>query len=120
MKPTQAALCAVLVLASACATQRSQTREPASTAQAKPEDRAKPDEQPGKEAQEKKKKPKSEEKLVCEWVEPDIGSRVPQKVCHPANELHSERSEEPQAPADSLLPLPPGIQTNHTLMNGPG
>lgn len=116
MKLTQAALCAILLVASACATQRSQTREPASTAQAKP------DEQANKAAQEKKKKAKSDEKkLVCEWVEPDIGSRLPQKVCHPANELQSRRSFEPQPPAGGRVPGPPAIQVNGMMaMNGPG
>jgi hypothetical protein len=115
MKLTQAALSAVLLVAPACATQRSQTREPASTAQAKPDAPA------NKTAEEKKKKAKGDEKLICEWVEPDIGSRLPQKVCHPANELQSGRSLEPQAPAGGRVPGPPAIQVNGMMaMNGPG
>jgi hypothetical protein len=112
MKLTQAALSAVLLVAPACATQRSQTREPASTAQAKPDAPA------NKTAEEKKKKAKGDEKLVCEWVEPDIGSHMPQKVCHNPNEIQSEKSDGQQAAGRGYVQSPPSPQPRAPFNGG--
>jgi hypothetical protein len=111
MKLAEAALSAILLVAPACATQRSQTREPAITAQAKPDAAA------NKAAQAKKKQAKGDDQLICEWVDPDIGSHLQQKICHDPNEVQPE-SDEPKEPAGGFVPSRPSIQTRTGASGG--
>lgn len=108
MKLTQAALSALLLVVSACATQRSQTREPATTAQ-KEGAKANPPAQA-------KKVAGNDDKLICEWLAPDTGSHIPQKVCHLANEVQPE-PDEPDGPAGGFTPAP-SIQTKTGIHGG--
>jgi hypothetical protein len=100
MKLTQAAFAAILLVASACATKHSQSRDPSGTAEVKQGAQA------NKTAQAKKDK---NDELICEWVEPDTGSHLAQKVCHYPNEVTPE-SEDPQAPPGGFVPSRPTIQ----------
>jgi hypothetical protein len=111
MKLTEAALSAILLVAPACATQRSQTRELASTAQAKPAAAA------NNIAQAKKKQAQGDDQLICEWVDPEIGSHMQQKICHAPNEVQPE-SDEPKEPAGGFVPSRPSVQTRTGTSGG--